>query len=284
MAAIMAVAFCPQGIFAGKPQDAEVSKNRETRKKKTEKGESGRILFYDDFSAPELDAAKWSIHFRRDAEGVSIEDGNLIIRLLKVGEEYKAGGITTKDKFAIQYGKIEVRSRFVRDLSSGELPAIWMMPVPGTCKYVESNPGGGEIDIMERVKRENVIHQTCHSAYTTGEPNLGVTRNGGNTVQIPIEGEVFDWHVYGFENTPDELRFYFDGELTFTYRKMENADELYQWPYDVPFYLNINTAIGAEGKWPGPLPEDDSELPAEMAVDWVKITANEYTTSDNYYE
>ncbi len=241
------------------------------------------LLFYEDFSAPALDPLKWMILPRRNAEGVSIEDGNLVIKLLQIDGEFKVGGITTMTKFAMQYGRVDVRSRFVRDLSSGELPAIWMMPVPGTCKYIESNPGGGEIDIMERIKRESQIYQTCHSAYTTGEPKLNMTRHGGNCQTSSIEGTEKEYHIYGFENTPDELRFYFDGELTFTYRKMENADSLYQWPYDVPFYLNINTATGGPGRWAGPMPEDLSELPAEMHVDWVKMTANEYTGFGNYY-
>lgn len=240
------------------------------------------VLFYDDFSQHQLDTVKWDIHFNKDAEGVSVEQGNLIIRLLKIGNDYKVGGVTTRGQFAMKYGKVEVRAKFVKTLPSGELPAIWMMPVPGTCKYIESNPGGGEIDIMERVKSETFIHQTCHSAYATGEPKLNMERHGNNSCQVSIADSQDSYHIYGFENRPNELRFFVDGKQTMVYKKMENANSIYQWPYDVPFYLNINSAIGAEGKWPGPL-TDDSLLPAEMAIDWVRITANEYTEQSNYY-
>ena len=43
-----------------------------------------------------------------------------------------------------------------------------------------------------------------------------------------------------------------------------------QWPYNKPFYLILNCALGGAGTWPGII--TDSELPARMVVDWVKVT------------
>ena len=43
-----------------------------------------------------------------------------------------------------------------------------------------------------------------------------------------------------------------------------------QWPFDADFYLILNVALGGEGTWPGVI--TDSELPACMEVDWVRVT------------
>ncbi len=242
------------------------------------------VLFYDDFSKPELDRTKWDIHFRRHAEGVSVEEGNLVIKLIKDGDTYKAGGVTTLGKFALKFGKVEVRAKFVRDLSQGELPAIWMMPVPGQCKYGERNPMGGEIDIMERVKRESFVTQTVHSSYTVGDESIGIAPHRGLGIHYQksfITGKEHDWHVYGCEITPTQIKLYTDGVLIFTYNKLEErADELYQWPFDVYFYLNINNADGMTMGGGDPI---DAELPAQMNIDWVKITANEWNSLESFY-
>ena len=40
------------------------------------------------------------------------------------------------------------------------------------------------------------------------------------------------------------------------------------WPFDHPFYLLLNLAVG--GYWPGP-PDATTHFPAKMLVDWVRV-------------
>ncbi len=247
--------------------------------------EEDYVLFFDDFQKPELDATKWAVKYNSQAEGVSIENGCLVIRIVKVGNDYKAGGVTTQGKYAVKFGRVEARIRFVRDLSVGEVPAFWMMPVPGQCKYGERSPMGGEIDIMERAKRESFITQTVHSTYTAGDASLGIPEHRGLGIHYQksyITGTENDWHVYGTEVSPTQVKLYTDGRLIFTYDKLAvDADENYQWPFDVYFYLIVSTAAGTNMGGGNPI---DIELPSQMDVDWVKVTATEWTPLDNYYQ
>jgi beta-glucanase (GH16 family) len=42
-----------------------------------------------------------------------------------------------------------------------------------------------------------------------------------------------------------------------------------EWPFDQPFYLIINLAIG--GDWGGKYGVDESIFPSVMEVDWVRV-------------
>jgi beta-glucanase (GH16 family) len=60
--------------------------------------------------------------------------------------------------------------------------------------------------------------------------------------------------------------FFIDGSLVYTFApeiKNENT-----WPFDKPFYLILNLAIG--GNFGGPQ-VDDSIFPQEFMVDYVRI-------------
>ena len=52
--------------------------------------------------------------------------------------------------------------------ATGAWPAFWLLPQDG--KW----PGGGEIDIMERLNNDSIAYQTVHSHYTF---DLGIKDN-----------------------------------------------------------------------------------------------------------
>ena len=57
-----------------------------------------------------------------------------------------------------------------------------------------------------------------------------------------------------------------DDTLYFTY--VNEGDGWRSWPYDHPFHLILNVAVG--GNWPG-YPDASSEFPQEMVVDYVRV-------------
>jgi len=63
-----------------------------------------------------------------------------------------------------------------------------------------------------------------------------------------------------------------NGVTTLTYPNLNLEDESTkkQWPFCSPYYLILNQAVGGSGTWPGPI--TDSQLPAIMEVDWVRVT------------
>ena len=138
-------------------------------------------------------------------------------------------------------------------------------------KYIYDGwPNCGEIDIMEHVKQESVIHHTIHTHYTY---DLN-TKDPSNTAQVTCNYQ--DWNIYALEWSEDKLTFFVNGQETFSYSnlKLENEAEMKQWPFtkDSSFYLILNMGLGGdrEGSWAGPI--DDANLPAIMEIDWVKIT------------
>ena len=187
-----------------------------------------------------------------------VKDGNLILRGLKndglvEGDtaRYITGGLYTKDKMTIGWGKVEVRAKL--NGAKGAWPAFWMLPNVG--KW----PDGGEIDIMERLNHDSIAYQTVHSHYTFDlkirDPKQGAVG--------PIDPD--GYNVYAVEILPDRLSFSINGK-TFDYPKIK-TDKEGQYPFGTPFYLLLDMQIG--GDWVGEV--DPADYPVEMLIDWVKF-------------
>jgi beta-glucanase (GH16 family) len=126
-------------------------------------------------------------------------------------------------------------------------------------------PSCGEIDIMEQVSHETEFHATIHSHWRN---DLGNYENPPSSFITAYN--VGQFNTYGMEWTPEQITFSVNGNPTLTYPNLHLADEatLQQFPFNKPFYLILNYALG--GAWPGPI--YDYELPGSMEVDWVRVT------------
>ena len=138
----------------------------------------------------------------------------------------------------------------------------------------------GEIDIMEaRGRLPGETGGTLH--YGAAWPNNKYT---GASYYFP-EGQSIssDFHTYTVEWEPGEFRWYVDGNLFQTQNNWSttNGEEKYAFPapFDQNYHLILNLAIG--GTFDGGLTPDDSMLPAQMEVDYVKVyelTSRPYKT------
>lgn len=246
-----------------------------------ENPEEGNVIFFDDFTEegnPNTDkwvlcrklTSDWNDEMSESYDQAYVEDGKLVLIGEKVGDTYKAGGIETNGKFSFTFGKVEVRAR-ITNYPNGAFPAIWLMP----SRYIYPGwPDCGEIDIMEHIKQETWIHHTIHTNYID---DLG-NKTEPQYTSHP-ECNFADWVVYGMEWTADELKFFVNGEETFSYPNLhlENEAEMMQWPFtsESEFYIILNMGLGGDrpGSWPGAI--DDANLPARMEIDWVKVTQPE---------
>ena len=137
-------------------------------------------------------------------------------------------------------------------------PAFWML---GDDISTAGWPACGEIDIMENVGFEPAtIHGTIHGPGYSGGKALGApySRPSGNVAD--------DFHVFGVEWEPKEIRFYVDGQLYET-RTPGDLPADTRWVYDHPFFLLLNVAVG--GGWPGN-PDASTQFPQQMLVDYVR--------------
>ena len=236
-------------------------------RKKTEN--RWKLIWREDFKKSRLNPADWSKIPRGTVDWnnymsyhdncYDIKDGNLILWGLindidkQDTARYLTGGVYTKSKRTITYGKVEVRAKL--DDARGAWPAIWMLPQYGNW------PDGGEIDLMERLNSDTIAYQTVHSYYTH-VLKLADTPPHGATGSIRPN----DYNVYAVEIHPDSLVFSINDCRTFTYPRVK-TDKKGQFPFGTPFYLLIDMQL--EGKWVGEA--DPKDLPVAMKIDWVKF-------------
>lgn len=236
-------------------------------------GKKNELRWEENFSGTELNSGKWQFELGDGCPDLCgwgnaepqlytrknhrLENGNLIITVKKEDSSYTSTRITTKDKFEFKYGRVEARAKL--PIGAGVWPAIWML---GSNIDEVKWPLSGEIDILEYVGREpHMIFNSLHTADSHGETI--------NTKKTRIENIEEGFHVYAMNWTPEKIEFFVDGEKLYTFNPKERTEEV--WPFDQPFYLLVNMAIG--GGFGGPS-IDDSILPQEFVVDYIRVYDN----------
>jgi beta-glucanase (GH16 family) len=193
-------------------------------------------------------------------ENARVENG--ILKITAINEKYGDKDFTSArlvSKADWQYAKVEVRAKVPP--GRGTWTAIWMMP--GGWTFNDGNwPDVGEIDILEHVGYDpGIIHASAHSRDYQWQKGTQKT----STIYIPDATEAF--HNYIFEWTQDEMKTFVDDSLYFTYQN-EGLGET-KWPYDKPFYLILNVAVG--GAWGSVQGIDSLAFPQTMEIDYVRI-------------
>jgi len=228
----------------------------------------GKVIFEDDFNqtGKTPDTSKWALcsryigdpYISQSYDQAYVENGKLILKAEKVGGVYKTGGVWTQNLFDFTYGKVEVSARFFT--AKGGWPAIWLLSYP-----INENTGelDGEIDIMEQYNNKDVVNHTVHSYYTMK------LKHDDFVNQAFAKYNVDEFNTYAVEWTPEKIVFSVNGQVTFIYPNLHlyNESTMRQWSFKKPFYVIMNYALGG-----GAGTISDSQLPARMEVDWIRIT------------
>ena len=211
-------------------------------------------------------------------QNLRVEDGHLVIEAHREDYDdakYTSARVHSDGKGDFLYGRFEVRAKLPR--GKGSWPAIWMLPSDPfrfATKCAEGDewqgspdcdawPNSGEIDIMEHVGYQmGHVHGTVHNeAYYWAKWEQ---RKG----RILVDDADQRFHVYALEWTPDRIDVYVDESLYFSYVNEGNGWQ--SWPYDQPFHLILNIAVGGMwGRSGGGI--DDSIFPQQMLVDYVRV-------------
>lgn len=200
------------------------------------------------------------LQYYTDSGNAEIVSGNLVItaRQEAMGDSlYTSARMNTQKSFL--YGKVEVRAKLPS--GSGTWPAIWMMP---SASVYGGWPNSGEIDIMEHVGTDmNRVHFSIHTEKYYFK--IGTQKTSVST--IPDVANTF--HVYAIEWLPDMIRFLVDDVEKFRYvpSNYVACPTSEEWPFDKPFYLILNLAIGGWGGTPYPGFESES-----LVIDYVHIS------------
>lgn len=264
---------------------------------KPDRSDEGYTLVWsDEFDGDCLDSSKWTYmygtgeeygldgwgnseqqYYTDREENLKVEDGKLKITAIKEetryeGMPYTSARIRTMANdeealFSTTYGRIEARIKM--PVGEGLWPAFWMLPVDPA--IYNQWAASGEIDIMEaRGRLPGEVGGTIH--YGKNWPGNVYT----SEEYVFEEGtDISDFHIYSFEWEPGELRWLVDGECFYTMNKWYSqgsgcaAEYTSPAPFDVPFYILLNMAVG--GTFDSEANLDNAEFPATMEVDFVRV-------------
>lgn len=195
-----------------------------------------------------------------DPKNARIENGILIIEAHKEAEktrDYSSARLVTKNKGDWTYGKVAIRAKLPQ--GKGTWPAIWMLPTVNT---YGGWPASGEIDIMEHVGyAPDSIFGTVH---TTAFNHMIGTQVGSQTMIADAESS---FKTYVIDWDEDEITWSIDGNQYHRFKNKHLSSK--EWPFDQPFHLILNIAVG--GNWGGKYGVDETIWPQKMEIDWVKV-------------
>lgn len=252
------------------------------------------LVWNDEFDGTELDMSKWSFQIgTKDPNGGpdnwgneeleyytdknhELKDGKLIITAKEEemeGMPYTSTRIRTitddgKTLYAPRYGRVEARMKLPAE--DGLWPAFWMLP-EDTSIY-GTWAASGEIDIMEaRGRVPDEVGGTLH--YGSQWPN---NTYSGKTYKFDTsKTDISGYHLYSVEWEPGKITWLVDdvpyGSISNFYSKGANNADNYTYgaPFDVPFYIILNLAVG--GTYDGDANLENATFPSSMEVDYVRV-------------
>ncbi len=240
-----------------------------------------QLVWSDEFEGTSLNTNVWNIEtggngwgnqekqfYTGRTENLRVENGNLVIEALREtyqSNNYTSARITTQNKKAFKYGKIEARISLPK--GKGTWPAFWML---GSNVSTARWPLCGEIDIMEHVGSQptGIVH-AVHTAEKNG--SKGNNWSFKKTVGT-VEGE---FHTYAIEweeranEGDDNISFYIDGIKSATIWEPHVNPTTQQWPFNQDFFIILNIALG--GTMGGTIDDGMFANPVLMKVDYVRV-------------
>ncbi len=193
------------------------------------------------------------------SENAYVRDGVLTIVARKEpweNRQYTSAKLTTAGKKSIGFGRVEVEAQLPS--GAGTWPAIWFL---GENIRQVGWPRCGEIDLMEHVgKRPDYVHFSlhCHSY------NFHLDNHRTHVEYQPGVRDGF--HNYAMERDENHIAFFLDHRQVAVFEK-KPGDTPDEWPFDQPFYLILNLAIG--GHWGGSI--DDTIFPVSIRFRSVRV-------------
>jgi beta-glucanase (GH16 family) len=235
------------------------------------------IIWSDEFNGNSVDSTHWTFetgngsggwgnneleYYTSRPQNVFVSGGTLHIVARKEslnGFSYTSARMKSAGLFSRKYGRFEFRAKLPQ--GQGYWPACWLMPQ-------DSVYGGwaasGEIDVMEnRGSNPSTVLGTLHY----GGPWPNNVHSGADYV-LPNGGSVTNFHTYMLEWSTYTMKWFVDGLLYQTQNNWYSSNGTYPAPFDQPFYLIMNLAVG--GNFDGN-PGTNTVFPGEMQVDYVRV-------------
>ena len=234
-------------------------------------GQYTELVWSDEFDGGALDLTKWGYdtggsgwgnneleYYTNSTENAYLSGGNLIIQARQQPRDnrsYTSARLLTKGKQSFSFGRVDVRAKLPK--GQGIWPAIWMLGVD-----IDQNnwPACGEIDMMEERGQDPAkMLSTMHFGNSRSDH-----RSKGTQTTLPGGGSFAnDFHVFSVVRSKDQMRFFLDGALYYTFTTSDASP----YPFNNPFFLVLNVAVGGDFV---NSPDASTVFPQQMAVDYVR--------------
>jgi beta-glucanase (GH16 family) len=157
-----------------------------------------------------------------------------------------------------QFGVFAARIR-IKNPSRGLWPAFWMEGADhGTVGW----PLDGEVDTFEAVGQQpTTIQQHIEGGHTLTTMGSGWS--------LPPGESIAGWHTYSVTWSPSMIQWSVDGHTTLTLTSSQ-VGPAWAASFMHPMALRLDLTVG--GNRPGAA-DATSTFPAEMVVDWVRVSA-----------
>lgn len=245
------------------------------------------LIWSEEFDSTELNRDLWSTwtgtaynnehqYYTGRSNNIFVEDGilNIVgIRESYAGRDWTSARIKSQDNFEFQYGKVEIRAKL--PAGKGLWPAFWMLG--GNIDEV-GWPYSGEIDIMEyRGHNTDETMGTVHFSSVSPENSSGNSledrRYIGKSYTIQNQNFASEYHLFQFSWTDSLMIWSIDGTEFFQLTRSEIEQQTSYYPFDQPFYMILNLAIG--GDFLGDLqPDETTPDTNRVLVDYVRVYQN----------
>ena len=253
---------------------------------------TGQVLWSDEFNAGTApDSKVWSYDLGAGGWGnselqeytnapanVRLDGSNLVItaqqQLLKGGRRtFTSARIKTENKLTFQYGTIEARIK-APNLANGLWPAFWTL---GNNFSVVGWPSSGELDIMEMGSAAAIsagvvnrrVSSAAHWEHNNGGADYGLSYDSPTDLTT-------DFHIMRMEWTPTLVATYIDNNLIWS-MDISSAACTDCTEFHQPHFMIFNLAVGGTFTGLTQASSITAPIPAELRVDWVRISDNGFT-------
>ena len=253
------------------------------------------IVWGDEFDGTSLDTTKWTNdvgngfwvpdpgywvpgwgnaeleYYTSRTQNVFVVNGQLHIHAQQEaygGFNYTSGRIKTMGLFSRRYGRFEFRAKLPAGV--GFWPALWMLPQDSP---YGGWPNAGEIDVMENNgstpdREGGTLHYGGANGYDV---------HSGQTYYFSGGDSVTNFHTYALEWTSNSISWSVDGTRYQTqnnwWSNIGTSTSTYPYPapFDVPFYILMNLAIGGNYLGNPSTNQINASLPGDMVIDYVRV-------------
>ncbi len=251
---------------------------------KVENPAEGRVKVWgDEFEGDSIDMTKWKFHrtmstpedrtYDNSELYADVTNGKLTMTVLadENGNLTLSEGITTRERMAFRYGYLEISAR--PPFKQGAWPSFWMQTDPQLRKanYM------AEVDIYEVFSSKDTVVANIHKWGNGEHTMIGLPASRVSYTFKPAQ-LAKQYHRYGFEWTPEEMRFFVDGVCfsTMSIREKDDFDKTVipgmDGFHDFSYVIFNNEFFTRNNSWDSALNVNyESTWPQIYQIDWIRL-------------